>query len=89
MPPLTSPLGVPYGSSGPASQGTAITKSDATIVSYRALWVGGAGDLVVVFLNDPTSTPVTIAGVPAGTLLPFAVKQVRAATTATLIVGLN
>ncbi len=79
-------------SSSPAVLGTAVTKSDSTIIASRALWVGGAGDLSLVFFDDVSNggagTAVTIAAVPAGTLLPFAVKKVMAATTATSIVAL-
>jgi hypothetical protein len=85
--------GVP--SWGPAYNGVSITKSDATDLTaskIRALWIGGAGDVAVIFFNDISNdgagTAVTIAGVAAGTLLPFAVKKVMAATTATSIVGL-
>jgi hypothetical protein len=93
MPSPTDEWGIPFGPSGPASTGVAITKSDSTAISFRALWVGGAGDLSLIFLNDTSNngagTAVTIAAVPAGTLLPFAVRRVMAATTATLIVGLD
>lgn len=79
-------------SSAPAENGTAVTPSDTTILSgARALWVGTAGNLSVVFANDKTNggagTAVTISNVPVG-LWSFAVKQVRAATTASNIVAL-
>lgn len=71
-----------------AFQGVAVTKSDVTILPQtRALWVGGAGDLSLVFAG--TTGSVTIAGVAAGTLLPFQVVQVLDATTATNIVALR
>lgn len=66
----------------------AVTESDATVYSppLRALWVGGAGDLSIV--ADGDSSPVTIAGVAAGTLIDWVlIKQVRVATTATNMVG--
>lgn len=70
-----------------ASSGVAVTKSDSTVLSpTRALWVGGAGDLSVIFAGDTAA--VTIAGVLAGTLLPFQVTKVMAATTATNVVAL-
>lgn len=82
-------------SSGPASQGKAITPADATDLApfhIRALWVGGAGNLSVIFAGDISNsgagTAITITGVPAGFLLPIAVKRVMTATTATLIIGL-
>lgn len=77
-----------------ARQGVAVTPTDNTAIPVtRALWVGGAGDLVVKFYSvvDPTvaGNTVTITGVPAGTLLPFAVKCVNStSTTATSIVAL-
>lgn len=77
-----------------ATQGRAVTPTDNTAIPVtRALWVGGAGNLVVKFADvvDVTTAgnTVTITGVPAGTLLPFAVKCVNSAsTTATSIVAL-
>lgn len=83
---------VPVPSWGPAYQGVAITKSDATDLTtskIRGLWVGGAGDVAVIFFGDSTNTAVTISSVPAGTLLPIAVKKVmNTNTTATNMVGL-
>lgn len=74
-----------------ATAGIAVTPSDATILDVtRGLWVGGAGNLVVRFVDAP-STSVTITGVSAGALLPFQVVQVMnasGATTATSIVAL-
>lgn len=81
------------GDVGSATRAEAVTKSDTTIVGCRALYVGGAGDLVVIMLNDydpanPTSNTTTFEDVPAGSLLPIAVAKVMAATAATLIVAL-
>jgi hypothetical protein len=71
----------------PAFGYAAVTKSDATVVNFRALYVGGAGNVV---LDSPDGdTDVTFTGVPAGTLLPVACVKVKAATTATNIVGLR
>lgn len=82
-------LGIP--SWGPASKLVAITKSDATDLTankIKALWVGGAGDVAVIGINDTAA--VTIVGVPAGTLLPVMVSKVMSTnTTATSIVGLS
>lgn len=70
-----------------ASMGRAVTKSDSTVIpECRALWVGGAGDLSVVFADGGNA--VTLSGVAAGTLLPIRVTKVMAATTATLITAL-
>jgi hypothetical protein len=66
-----------------------ITPSDGsqTPKIYRALWVGGAGNVRLIAAGS--SAAVTIAGVPEGTLLPIQVKQVLlTGTTATLVVGL-
>jgi hypothetical protein len=71
------------------SSGFAVTPSDATtfIEPVRALWIGGAGNVAVRMAAD--KSVLTIAGVPAGTLLPFQVDRVLAATTATLILALR
>lgn len=72
-----------YGATG----GVAVTASDSTdLGSTRALWVGGAGNLAVRFVD--TATTITLVGVAAGTLLPLQVNKVMAATTATSIVAL-
>lgn len=72
----------------PAQSGVAVTPADSNLPNgtCRALWVGGTGNLSLLFAKD--TVPVTISAVPAGTLLQFSCKQVRAATTATLIVAL-
>lgn len=72
----------------PADRVAAVTPSDATdLTGVRALYVGGAGDLVVRMINAPDST-VTISTVSAGSLLPIRVTRVMAATTATAITAL-
>ena len=72
---------------GSASQARAVTKSDVTVLPVTAaLWVGGAGNLSLVF--EDGGSAVTITGVPAGTLLPFRVTKVMDATTATDITAL-
>lgn len=61
----------------------AVTPNDSTDLPggcTRALWVGGAGNVVVL---DEDGTESTITGVPAGTLLPIRVKRVKATSTAT------
>jgi hypothetical protein len=74
----------------PATGGAAVTKSDTTrLVGVRALYVGGTGDIAVVFAADDTNTAVTFVGVPAGTILPVAVQKVMSTNTnATSIVAL-
>lgn len=83
--------GVPVNFDGPGTKLLAITKSDATDLTankIRALWIGGAGDVAVIALNDTAA--VTIAGVVAGTLLPVSVVKVMSTnTTATNIVGIS
>lgn len=66
--------------------GVAVTPSDSTVIPYfRALWIGGAGDVAVKFANGSTATHV---GVPAATVLPVQGTQVLATgTTATNIVA--
>ncbi len=75
----------------PATNGTAITPADGTTLTTipRALYIGGAGDVAVLMANDGTDTPLTFSNLPAGTVLPARVKEVRATgTTATNIVAL-
>lgn len=76
-----------YGSvSAPAGGAFTITPSDSTILRATALYVGGAGN-VSVEMED--TSEVVFVGVAAGTILPLRVRRVKAATTATSIVGLR
>ncbi len=50
----------------------------------QALWIGGAGDLVV----EMPSGDVTLTAVPAGTEIKLRALKVKEATTATLILAL-
>lgn len=64
-----------------------VTKSDSTVFDPipRALWVGGTGDVAVKMASD--SSVVIFASVPAGSLLPIRISQVRStSTTATAMV---
>jgi hypothetical protein len=71
----------------PYQHGAAITPSDATIQGpMRAIYVGGAGNLV---LEDVNGTQFTLTAVPVGSIVEVQVKRVRAATTATLLVALS
>ncbi|HEY7330151.1 MAG TPA: hypothetical protein VH592_21115 [Gemmataceae bacterium] len=66
----------------------AVTPSDSTPLTEAAaaLWVGGAGNLVVITISGQT---VTFSAVAAGTLLPISVSSVKSTgTTATLILAL-
>lgn len=72
-----------------AYKGVAVTPSDSTILpdGVRRLWVGGAGAVAVVLAGD--TTPVTLAAVPAGTMLEVQVSKVMStSTTATNIIAL-
>ena len=73
-------------SSASAAGAAAVTPSDSTVLDFRALWVGGAGNVAVTTRNGEV---VTFSGVGAGTILPIQGTRVRAATTATLILALN
>lgn len=73
---------------GPATGAIAIVPSDSVEISRatRGIYVGGAGNLSVVFVDD---TAVTFSNVSAGTTLPLRVSRVKATgTTATNIIGL-
>lgn len=66
----------------------AVTPSDSVDLDLRprALYVGGAGDVVAV---DVGGDAVTFVGVQAGSVLPIVCKRVNATgTTATNIVAL-
>ena len=72
----------------PATIGAAVTPNDGSDLPAptRAVWVGGAGDLVV----HMNAQSVTFTSVPAGSLLPIVVTRVLATgTTATGIVSLR
>jgi hypothetical protein len=65
----------------------AVIPSDETVVSSpKGLWVGGAGDVIV--LGAEGDTPVTFTVTVPGTVVPVNAKRVMAATTATNIVAL-
>jgi hypothetical protein len=66
----------------------AIVKSDSDNFAYqvRAIYVGGAGNVVVI---TPSGAVVTFSGVPAGSVLPVRAVRVNSTdTTATNMVGL-
>jgi hypothetical protein len=67
----------------------AVTPSDTASLPFvtRALYVGGAGNISVLLIND--TVPVTLMNAVAGSLLPLRVSQVmNTNTTATNLVGI-
>lgn len=62
----------------------AITPGTTALSSVVALYVGGAGNVVV---KTEKGTTVTFASVPAGTILPGRFQQVLGSSTATNIVA--
>lgn len=84
-----------YGPSDSAQNAFAITKSDTTVFPgqpnagvcvTKAIYVGGAGDVAVTMVGGQI---VVFSAVPAGTILPIAVSQVRSTNTgASAILGL-
>jgi hypothetical protein len=76
------------GGLGSAEYIVAITPNDGTDLDEysRAVYVGGAGDLTVMTVDN---TVVTFFAVPAGAMLPIRVRRVRStSTTATNILVL-
>lgn len=72
---------------GAMTSGFAITKSDTDELPSvtRAIFVGGAGNMVVVMADG---SELTITGIAAGSWLPLRVKQVKStSTTATNMAG--
>ena len=65
----------------------AVTTNDMSYIPVtRALYVGGAGNIVVTMENGEDAT---LSGVLAGTVYPLSVKRVKATgTTATNLVAL-
>ena len=71
----------------PATSLITITPSDSTVFAQgmRQIYVGATGDVVV---ETDAGQTVTFKAVPTGaTIGPFFVKKVKAASTATLMVG--
>lgn len=70
------------GLSAPARRLVAVTPNDATDLSLypRALYVGGAGDLVVIPVGASDDTPVTLKAHPIG-YAPIGVRRVLATGT--------
>jgi hypothetical protein len=75
---------------GSSASAFAITPSDTVDLTYptRAIYVGVGGNLAVIMGDD--SAAVTLVGVIAGKIYPFAVKRVMVTnTTATTLVGIR
>jgi hypothetical protein len=75
-----------FGSFGSAQ---AVTTSDTTPVTCRAIYVGGAGNVAVK--TSASATAVTFTAPPVGSILPILIDggQIMATnTTATLLVAL-
>lgn len=73
---------------GPFRGAVAVTKSDSTVFAQetRGIYVGTTGDLAVAMADGSS---VVFKAVPAGTLLPIAVKQVLdTGTTASTVLAL-
>lgn len=64
----------------------AITPSDTTPQQCAAIYVGGAGNVTV---TTEGGNVVTFTAPPVGTILPIRCKLIMAATTATLLLGLQ
>lgn len=72
-----------------ATEAFEITEDDDAVISppTRGIYLGGAGNLVVVLAGD--SAPVTFTALAAGVIHPLQVIKVMEASTATAIVGVR
>lgn len=73
----------------PARNSFSVIPDDASdlVTTCRALFIGGAGNISVILADDSSS--LVFKNIPAGTVMPIAVKRVEATlTTATDILGL-
>ncbi len=76
----------PTGQFASATASEMVTPDDATPLQFKALYVGGAGDIAIKHSSDgPT---ITYIGVQAG-ILPVAGVRVMAATNGSDIVAMN
>jgi len=78
------------GITSPAANAKDITKADTDLDDFtRSIYVGGTGDLAVRMAGDEGDIDVIFKAVPAGSILPIRVKQIRSTdTTATLIIAM-
>lgn len=68
----------------------AVTPADATELPRitRGIFLGGAGNVAVIFADDPDAGAVTLTGLAAGVWHPMQVRRVMLTnTTATLILA--
>jgi len=73
--------------SNPAYDSFGITPDNSTVVEFKALYVGGAGDVTIVTAAGNTAL---FEAVPAGTILPAQGTKVKSTgTTATKITGMR
>ncbi len=82
--------GVMPGGDAPALNAVEVTPSDTVDLqpSARALWVGSAGDLVVIMAGEPdSSVTVVFTNVPAGFWMPIQVRRVLTSSSADDIVA--
>jgi hypothetical protein len=76
------------GLDSPAKNAFAVTPHDTNALTSdtRGIYIGGAGDMVLITSGGET---VTFVGLPAGFILPVRANVIKATgTTATSIVGL-
>lgn len=65
-----------------------VTKSDTTVLEFKAIYVGGAGAVTIKHTLDGAA--VTYPAVPTGTILPVqGVKVMSTGTDATNMVWMN
>jgi len=82
---MSDPLKMNPSLDGPARNGQLVTPDDELVYNppLRFLWVGVAGDVVIVTPFDETLTFTA----PAGAIIPFMAKQVLEASDADQIIG--
>jgi len=71
-------------------RGAAVTPNDGTDLSSitRGIFIGGAGNIAVIFADDADGAPVTLTGIATGVWHPMQVRRVMSTnTTATLILA--
>lgn len=89
----TPPAPSPYTANNNTSPGffaatIAVSDTVNNPLVYRAIFVGGAGDIAVITPNS--TTPVIFSAVPAGTVLPVMNTRINNTnTTASLMIGIG